>query len=239
MLGFGAACRAASTARSKRFQPSGSGEIGLSDLTDEEFKELSDLLDEPYRQYWARLGKFIHDFSTIEGLLQSLVHHYAGISDEVGKALFPGLRVDTAKDSIKRLLEMKGDSETLARLAPTFAQISVISGVRNDIVHYGARNTSAGLTVSNERAAHVPSKVRSQVVSARVLEDLDADLGVVMALLVRERFQEFSAFATAISEQVEPVAWRYKPPAQGPKKPPVPSGKGRQRPKRPPGSSQT
>jgi hypothetical protein len=199
----------------------GGGVVG-NEITAKEFDALIAEMNEPYVDYWAALGKFVHLFSGVEALLQALVFKLAGVSDEIGKAMFPGLRVDVAKDVINRLLDAKGDVAAKERLREPFAQLGQINAVRNNLIHWGAQDTGNGLQVSNERIAHTKEKLRRYTVSAEMLADMREDLATIEWSILRETIpaeyiRGFDAKAVASFAQ---RPWRYTPPPQSP--PPKP-----------------
>ncbi|HEX3883944.1 MAG TPA: hypothetical protein VHW66_14895 [Stellaceae bacterium] len=194
---------------------------GLTDevgLTDEEVKRLSALLDEPYREYWSNLGRLIHMFSGVEATLQLVAHRIIGLDDDIGRAALHGLRIDNTKEIIRRALLVKDDKETLSRLEGALAQLSVLSNARNDLVHWGARSTSAGLMVANTRVAVTPAKRKSYIVSATVLDHMIDDLSRIHFILTRWAVADLSSkpdasdgFDRAVRE-VEQAPWQYTPP---------------------------
>jgi hypothetical protein len=189
-------------------------------LTDEEVKALGELLDEPYKEYWAELGRFIHAFSIVEAALQLVVYHVAGVSAEIGRAIFFGLRVENAKDAISRILQTKGDVEMVAKLAPLFQQIGEIAAMRNRLVHWGARDTSDGLMVMNHHLAITPEKRQEFFVSAETLRAMQADTYNIYWQLFGITFD-----LKADPSKEPPEPWRYKPQARFPARstPPPPA----------------
>jgi hypothetical protein len=119
----------------------------------------------------------------------------------------------------------------------------MISNVRNELVHYGASSTAEGLIVTNARVAHIPSKIRSQIVSSETLEALRIDLGTINIKLMFELYQDWPDIFDALNEpiaQLGPTPWRYKPPLQGIKgKAARRTDKGTRPPNAPPAASQT
>ena len=196
---------------------------------------LASMLDEPYRDYWPALGKFIHEFSGMESLLHELAIRVAGVSDNLGKAIFSGLRIDNAKDALNRMYEASGDQAAKDRMAPVFAQIGAIAGMRNNIVHWGAQSVSRddgfeGLLVSNARIAHTKERLRTFVVSAEMLTDMRVDISKISMHLLVELFRdrEGAKIAPTVTRVLE-APWRYKSPPQSPaqRKPRAPHQKSR------------
>lgn len=183
-------------------------------------KALVAVLEEPYRDYWAALGRFIHEFSAVENTLRALVLYHAGVEDKIGRAVFHGLRVDNAKDTVNRILEAKGDHAAKARLEDPFAQLGVIASMRNNIVHWGAELADeAGLRVSNRRLAITPDRVRSYTVSAEHLGQMQQDLLRIHTLFMMEIYghPDPAIYESNFAETVRAQTWLYKQPQPAPR----------------------
>jgi len=98
----------------------------------------------------------------------------SGVTPEVGKSIYSGTRVSAAKDLINRILDAKNRTEQKERLKPYFDQIGLLNSMRDDILHYGAiyDHKKNVLIVSNERIAHVPSRLRQYEVTPKMLDDM-------------------------------------------------------------------
>jgi hypothetical protein len=143
----------------------------------------------------------------------------SGVSQPVAKSIYSGTRVSTAKDFINRILDAKNQQELKEKYRPYFDQISLITAMRDNILHYGAvynRQTRA-LIVSNERVAHTEIRLRRYEVTSALLDDLAHDTARSIAGLMLELIKD-SAPPDSITYFHDRVAspWRYKPP------PPIP-----------------
>ena len=178
---------------------------------------LKALTEDPYVEYWGELGRFIHYFSRTEHTLKRLLQTLAGTSDEVSGAIFIGVRMGTAKDHINRILEAKGDAVAKNRLEGPFAQLGVIGGVRDNLVHWGAEHEGTDdLLVSNARQSPGPGRVREYRVSPRDLVAMTEDLvRINMFLVVTMRPLDDDE---RIWGQYLGQPWRYKSPQQAPPK---------------------
>lgn len=136
----------------------------------------------PVEDYFQALGLFIHEFAATETLLLEALVEQAGVSKSTARAIFSGVRADTAKAHIKRLREVQGAPE-IPTLERAFTQFSLLTDVRNDIVHYGA--TFRGdwePHVSNKRGK-MPGKERSVLATPTVLRNMATDLGKIRDMI--------------------------------------------------------
>lgn len=167
--------------------------------------------------YHQALGEFISEFAFVEHLVFNLLRKEAAVSDEVAKAVFSGVRIDTARDFISRVHEARG-TEKSAFLVRAFEQIGVITRIRNDIVHYGfAAERDGEFIVSNWRVAHTARALRTHDIAPEVLRDMRMDLMQIgVALLIEtnpDLYRDTRDEAVAFVSQ----PWRYKPASQSPR----------------------
>ncbi len=177
--------------------------------------------EEPYERYWARLGRFIHEFSAIERGMQSLLRIVVGVSDPIGGAVFSGVKAHDAMSLVNRACEAKEDEATKAELKPCFDQLGIINGVRNNIVHWGATAAEGEFLVSNRFLAHAEERVREYRVSEQDLLGMTVDLikigthiGLVALRLSGERIND--QLYDRMVKQVVEASWLYTPPQQQP-----------------------
>ena len=176
---------------------------------------LNAMSDEPYKEYWSTLGTFIHAFSLTEARLLSLLRHLARIEPLIGGAMLSGVRVDAGKDYINRILEATGKTEIKQRLERPFAQLGVVNGVRNHIIHWGARHDGkGGLLVSNAFQNPAESRLNEFRVSSDDVKHMTADLFRISALLLLEELPVFPP--EILSDRFLRGPWSYKPPPPSP-----------------------
>jgi hypothetical protein len=94
------------------------------------------LNDEPYKEYWKELGRFIHNFSQTESRLISLLRKIIGTSDIISGVLVGSARIDGAKDILNRILEATNLTSLKTLLERPLAQFSAVATVRNNLVHW-------------------------------------------------------------------------------------------------------
>lgn len=169
--------------------------------------------------YMLALGEFISEFAWIEHLLFDLLRQEAGVDLLRAKALFSGVRIDAAKDLINRLHEVS-EIERDPELVRAFAQIGVITRMRNDLVHYGSSgDPDVEQFVSNHRTAHTARALRESLVSAEILEAMRMDL-VQISLILMEALQWGGPLTRAKKAEYLELAgspWRYKPASPSPR----------------------
>lgn len=197
--------------------------------------------DNPYPEmdaYLTHLGLFIHEFARCERTLHQLLIVQAGVTDEVAGEIFTGVRVDGAKDFINRILDGKGDSETKARLADPFAQLGLIAGVRNHLVHWGTSHTQGipDFLISNSHLKPGPGREKEYRASVEDIKDMTMDLFRITVMLTIETLPSPHVPRRTILEHVLPTlgdAWLHKPKQQAPApKASRDRGKGQRRPPR-------
>lgn len=158
------------------------------------------------------LGAFLHQFAEAENHLRRLLIRLAGVTEIVGRVLFHSDRVAEMKDGINRLLEATGRDGAKSALEPFFAHLTVINGVRNNIVHWGGHQLESGdYLVSNLHMAPI-ERARGHRVSAADLRAMTDDLASISAalLIARERVRLWGKVRFPIP-YLAPQSWQYKP----------------------------
>jgi hypothetical protein len=182
----------------------------------QENSALREILEDRYGEYWAWLGKFTHEFSRVERLLQTLLRVKSGVSESVGRAIFSDLRMQASKDAVNRICDALGDAETKERLKPAFDQLGEINAVRNNLVHWGAvHDGSDALLVTNVRLIASADRLQEFRISPRDLRAMSLDLFLIGIYVVDAgrafQFWDEPDFAT-----MREGAWLYKPPQRSP-----------------------
>ncbi|MCG9915441.1 MAG: hypothetical protein MH112_03655 [Phenylobacterium sp.] len=180
--------------------------------------------------YHQALGEMIERFSRVEGQLQRVLWRETSTPPEVAKAIFSGVRIDQARDLIRRTREARGapESKLLARM---FTQLGILNQARNDIVHFGAwGDPELGRVVTNRRLAHIPERVRVLPISAEILRNMSHDLAIINEciqahlMMIAETPERTIDPEDWIGKVNQPLAtylslglspWHYKQPSQG------------------------
>jgi hypothetical protein len=172
-------------------------------------------LTEADQPYWQSLGRFISVYSKLEANLQTALWHFSGTPPEIARSVFSGTRVDQALSSIRRIGEaQKWSDAKMERWSKISQQVSIITKVRNDIVHYGATFDGEKHQFSNELLAHTPETLRQYDVSAAVIDDLALDTIHLIGHVVMFAWGlEIPPHVAKKFEGALGFAWRYKPTA--------------------------
>lgn len=97
-------------------------------------------------------------------------------------------------------------------LKETFDHIGAVNAARNNIVHYGTKfDQGVPKFVTNERVAKLPDKAQWFPVSAKILDDLSADIDNINFRLqiVIERKKLGAHFGKA-ANWARQQPWRYR-----------------------------
>jgi len=169
--------------------------------------------------YWTALGRFASQFSQLERQLQLYLMIEAGVDFKLAPAIFSGVKIDAAKSYIKRLRELKGraEDEFLNRL---FAQISIVTTARNDILHYGTSlDAKTGEGTVSAAIMAMPGRQIQFPVSRAILDDLCADLNAIGSGLIDFMMESLPEKPPAefmgVFRKAAQNPWRYAPPQQG------------------------
>lgn len=173
---------------------------------------------------------FITEFASTEKLLARGMAHLVGVKEPLSQALFPGIRVSVAKDTIIRIRTAKGLPEN-ERIANAFAQLTAITTLRNDIVHYGVQFYNDWEPRVSNSIAKMPGQERVTIATPELLRQATFDLNTIKQTIFTEIFENVEEYEGR-ENTIEP--WQYKPEPQVRVRPPS-VGKNRKR-KSPPQS---
>jgi len=138
-------------------------------------------------EYWRALGRFVHEFALTEAYLQEFLWREAATTPEVAKSVFSGVRIEQAMSFCRRIWDARGSTERRAEFDRPFAQLNVLNGARNDIIHFGALGVHAGIfLVSNARIAHTKQTLRTMEATPETLENMSEDLGAIQAAFIAD-----------------------------------------------------
>jgi hypothetical protein len=169
------------------------------------------------RRYWLALGRFVDAFSRVESLAMAVFWRLTGLDIPTARALFSGVRLDAAKDNIRRLLEVQQAPKMLRdEVSAVFAQLTAINAARNDLLHYGPQDDGqGGMLATNRLVAHDQERAREGVISAEVLDTMSEDLAKIELHLLAHLWSGLvpSEDLETIQSEARRRAWRYKPAA--------------------------
>lgn len=197
--------------------------------------------------YFTALGRFVDRFARAELYTRFALWHYAKTKPDIARAVFSGVHVDTAITHIRRVLDAQRIPESARHgIGDILAQLKMISGVRNDLLHTGAESIAEGEGfVTNILIAH--NELKTFPISPLILDAMSADLRKITMHLICYHLGR-RPFAPATKKTLDEVLlapWRYKHEPQlldlgkrPASDPPKPARKPRPERSRPPGSSQ-
>jgi len=177
----------------------------------------------PYSRdrYWRSLGKFVDAFADVETGMHILLWEQARIPYEVSQALHSGVRIKEAMKLVRRIGEVYPLSEaTQADQDYIFAQLNLITDLRNDILHYGARPFGPGeFIVTNWITALGKNRLRQRILSSSALLDLARDLRKIQIHLIERHLWREPGLGSPFPKgdlALLDAAWKYIPPSQPP-----------------------
>jgi hypothetical protein len=172
-------------------------------------------------QYFHTFGLFIDHFAHLESYLAWFLRETAGIDKPTARAVFSGVRVETAVSHIRRIYEAR-ETEIDPLLASALTQVSVLNGLRNDLVHHPLTYSDPrGPLVSTKLVAHTPAKVRMTITSTRLLQAAILDLHQIGLTLLSVALAESGGqiqddrVRRNVAKELR-HAWRYRPQPQEP-----------------------
>ena len=177
-------------------------------------------------EFSHELGRFIQLWSSVELALYKLVLFYAGIDEDVGRALLSGTRTKALIQALRTLSDTteRIPADRRQQVKTILSQIAVIGDARDEIVH----NTTGGLLFGNgEPKVHV-SKVHratridnatARLFTAEDLRSMIGDSRSIFKILQLVKVADKSVFEASMSAYGLPRAWRYKSLQPTPKKP--------------------
>jgi len=171
-------------------------------------------LDDP--EYLIGLGQFIAQFAQVESVLNQAVWHFSklGKDPQIARAIFGPLRVDAATNHLNRLIEARHlRGRNIEELKLILNHLGQIARMRNDIVHLGADGYGR-LTVTNRPYVHARNRIRTAVVNAKILKQMEDDLldmftslSIISGEATDRSMRKWQGF---LSKET----WRYKPRVQ-------------------------
>lgn len=195
---------------------------------------LAHFLDER-TSYLEALGRFIHDFASIEDTIAVALWKLAGLTDTIARAVFSGIRVDTAMSYIRRILDATDASQQMKDdFQFAFVQLGHINKTRNQILHFGASLgfelagddivEGGHIIVSNVRIAHTKERITEMPMSGKILDDMIHDLEIIKMIVCAQLFRIAASQLTPsdskqrmdeadrMMRDAHKHAWRHKPP---------------------------
>lgn len=169
-----------------------------------------------------RLGQFINQCSSTERILQRVICHCIGISEEAGRGLYRGgIRIADGIETLRAVLESQGRHRLLKLAERTLGQLATINSTRNNIVHWGSNpEIEDNFRITNKGIVHKASREQSYVITPDTLSAMHMDLLLIelRLLLYMDRHRlSLSTYRTLV-KRAPLDAWQYKPPQPAPQK---------------------
>jgi len=171
---------------------------------------------ERIRAYYEALGRFVDMFAVVETAVTLTLWTYAKTKSEIAKIILAGVRIDQGCNFIKQLATASDSSaENRADLECVFQQLGIITGVRNDTLHFGAQSVAEGRAiVTNSLKAKGEPTVFP--ISPDMLNDMTADLRKIVVHLNHKHLgRPMPLLGTLERDALASVfqsPWRYKHP---------------------------
>jgi hypothetical protein len=144
------------------------------------------------RKFYLSIGRFIDYYSLIEQMLIIVLHHYADTKMPVSLALFYNWRTDQTINALHKIIQVrKLRGAKITELKTCLHQISIITKVRNDLVHlgpHGHKGKSNGdfKYLSNYLLAFSRKVRRKTPISAEILDRMYSDLFEISFRLISQ-----------------------------------------------------
>lgn len=170
-------------------------------------------------RYRLALGRFIHDFAILEASIFDLPCAVAGVSDEIGGALFSGTRAEQTLSFIKRCYEVR-ELEIPLYVLRAADQVGLLNSGRNDAVHFptfSIEDDEDHVVATNALRA-LPARRRDGVLSPADLEAMARDARILPAYFTVAACELREPDSTeTLSEEMRgsQPPWTYKPDGPG------------------------
>ena len=170
---------------------------------------------ERIRAYYEALGRFIDTFARVETIVTHTLWAYAKTSPQIAKVIFAGARIDIGSHYIKQLAEAtNAPQDKRDDLAYVLQQLGIVSGVRNQILHYGASGVAEGNAMVSD-ALRAKGEPNVFPISPELLSDMRADLSkIIIHLAYRHlgRPMPRGEIGRTLIDAVLKHPWQYKHP---------------------------
>lgn len=181
---------------------------------------------ERLQAYYVSLGRFVDMFSRVETAITLTLWHYAKTDAPIAKVIFSGTKIEVGAGYIKQLAEATGVPQTdRDDLEYVLQQATIINGVRNHVLHYGAQSVAEGNAIVSN-ALKAKGEPTWFPLSPDILDWMTGDLSKIAAHLnykhLKQRLPGRAQDRDEIARLLR-IPWQYKHPAP----PQGPSTKGR------------
>jgi len=174
-------------------------------------------LEEEGERLYRALGEFFLLWADVETELYRVLIHYAGVTDDIGRAIFSGCRARIMIDFLKNIAHnVKIDATRERDLSYLCAQISMINTLRDKIAHYAsASNYSVShktlkRSVSNYHRVSKRGREFNDEISSLIVNNMAADLRRIHYRLSLHH-RKNAPTPLGVDVLRDGPTWRYKP----------------------------
>jgi len=176
--------------------------------------------DEPY---FAMFGRFIASFAGAESAVHMLARKQSGLSDQVARVIFGGMRLPDLTPRIRQMLRItRADNAVYTAVDKYLTQLDLIGEQRHKLVHRNVDFDPAlgKLAVSNQFTAKFLDIAEFDHFSINDLDAMREDATRIFVALVEivSPFDGKSAEDLAHWTEWKARPWRYKPVPPPPQK---------------------
>lgn len=161
-------------------------------------------------RYYGKFGHFVNQFANVEAIVHFFCWRTIGIPDDQGRVITGGMRLHDVIEITKRLARAKKlPAETQQNITRLFSQLSLISSLRDRLIHRGVNISGDDIVSSNERTARFKEDIEILRLSVRDIEAASLDLAYIFIQflgLARPRLM-----GRKLSSELAQEPWLYKP----------------------------
>jgi hypothetical protein len=184
----------------------------------------TDFMEESARHY-ELVGRFVTTFASAEAAVHVLARKLSGLSDEIARVIFGGMRLGDVTDRVRGIMRInKVAAETYAVVDACLVQLNHISDRRHRLVHRTSIFQDGDLIVTDILTSRSSATAEMQQVGQRELKDMIMDCVHINLKLsaIADPAEALETFEPAVQEVLQ-SPWQYKhvppkPPNQQPRK---------------------
>lgn len=178
------------------------------------------IVQEEHGKFQSAIGSLTLHWADLERVLRRTLRHYAGVSPEVGRALFSGTRAKGAIDFINSIAHNTNmPADRLNDLTDIFQTIGPINLMRDFIVHYvdGSMIESNSddprvRKVSNSDVSSRIGKGKTLWIGSALIQDMCADIAECCWRLQAHWEPTNTPFQRGVGPTGLPQPWRFQTP---------------------------
>lgn len=168
------------------------------------------------------LGKFIHRYSKLEGIVHIALRSATGMSFMAAKVLLGNMRTSDEVSAIKRLSKLRNDPQNiLDPLNRAFEQLTNIDKLRDQLVHRGISIRDGNLVCDNSITSKRHDLIEYFVITVEDLHKASDDLDFIGQIILHyaspTHHEHYSRMAQKLPgfdrefQQRLTEPWQYRP----------------------------